>query len=454
MLKKENWFWLLNIFICLFLLLRGFYDYQSLQKRVETLAAEKDLKRGSYKGHVCSQVERSENWQRFTLCLPAPVLVYTKLYPEYNYGDFLSLKGEIEHPSSFSDFNYPLYLAATGIYFVSYYPRLESIAEELKQREQILVYLNQAKKEVRKLFNQNLPEPEASLANALMWGFKKDLFAEDQALFKALGISHLVVISGLHVSILGGIVLAFFYFLGLRRALSLVLTIIFLFTYLSFVGYSPALFRATLTSSLFLLALYHKRLATYNRVLMLTFNLVLAYRPVALYLDIGLQLSFLAIVGIRFIYPLHRLFFKKIRSSSCWLARLFSYFFSAFFLTLACQVISWPLIINNFQSFSYLSFLVNPSLAWLLPLILGSLFFAFLLSLILPTLSFYLFLPAYFCLALFFKIINLFNFNAGGVIAISPLSRRDEFIYYTVLVLIVILLRRKAAVGANKNPTF
>lgn len=175
MLKKENWFWLLNIFICLFLLLRGFYDYQSLQKRVETLAAEKDLKRGSYKGHVCSQVERSENWQRFTLCLPAPVLVYTKLYPEYNYGDFLSLKGEIEHPSSFSDFNYPLYLAATGIYFVSYYPRLESIAEELKQREQILVYLNQAKKEVRKLFNQNLPEPEASLANALMWGDRKSV---------------------------------------------------------------------------------------------------------------------------------------------------------------------------------------------------------------------------------------------------------------------------------------
>ena len=451
MLKRGYWFWFINILFCLFLILRGFFDYQNLKEKLVVLADDNEVRRGSYWGYICSQVDRGEKWQRFTFCSPTPILVYTKLYPEYSYGDFLSFKGEIKLPTSFSDFNYPLYLAAKNIYFISYYPQLEIASGRLKEKEQVLVFLNKVKERARQLFNKNLPEPEASLANALIWGFKKDLFAEDIALFRDLGISHLVVISGLHVSILGGIILLFFYLIALKRRFSLILAGIFLFVYLIFVGLSSALLRATITFFLILIARYYKRLTISRRMLMLTFNLVLTYRPVALYLDIGFQLSFLAVFGIYYIYPLHLLFFKKIRKSSLLCARLFSYFFSTFFLTLACQLASWPILINNFQGFSALAFLVNPSVAWLMPLILAPLLLAFLFSIFLPSFSFFFFLPAYFFLSLFFKIINLFDIGNSKLIAISPLSSFGVIIYYLILFISVFILRRKYLKGQTKT---
>lgn len=46
------------------------------------------------------------------------VLIVTKRYPEYHYGDFLKISGRLEVPQEIEGFNYKNYLAKDGIYSV------------------------------------------------------------------------------------------------------------------------------------------------------------------------------------------------------------------------------------------------------------------------------------------------------------------------------------------------
>ncbi|PIW39618.1 MAG: DNA internalization-related competence protein ComEC/Rec2, partial [Chloroflexi bacterium CG15_BIG_FIL_POST_REV_8_21_14_020_46_15] len=57
------------------------------------------------------------------------VLIRVSRYPEYHYGDVIKVTGELETPPTFEDFDYKSYLEHQGIYSISYYPRIEVIAE-------------------------------------------------------------------------------------------------------------------------------------------------------------------------------------------------------------------------------------------------------------------------------------------------------------------------------------
>lgn len=153
------------------------------------------------------------------------------------------------------------------------------------------VYLAQ---EIRGIIDQLYPSDQAAFLHALLTGDKSGLTDADQNNFNRVGIGHVVVISGLHVTFLVGFLTLF---LDPKRKLSLVLLLAVLLVFCLMTGSAPGTVRATVLCVLALLAPklgreYHPLTGLCAALLLLLF-----LNPYAA-ANAGLQFSFLSTLGI------------------------------------------------------------------------------------------------------------------------------------------------------------
>jgi competence protein ComEC len=143
-------------------------------------------------------------------------------------------------------------------------------------------------------------EKSFAVGAALLFGHTQDLDKDLRQTFAATGTSHILSISGLHFSIIYGILYFLFSFLGnhkkgkiLKQAI--ILPLLWLFVFLT--GMGPSVIRAAIMISLwgFGNAFLYKSF-TINTVGASAF-LMLLYNPFNLY-DVGFQLSFSAVIAI------------------------------------------------------------------------------------------------------------------------------------------------------------
>ena len=82
-------------------------------------------------GRICEEADVDYKSRRLTLCLgnrdaatglsiKGRALITANLYPEYDYGDFLKVSGELRTPPLIDGFDYESYLARYDIYSVMY----------------------------------------------------------------------------------------------------------------------------------------------------------------------------------------------------------------------------------------------------------------------------------------------------------------------------------------------
>jgi competence protein ComEC len=158
----------------------------------------------------------------------------------------------------------------------------------------------------RILFKHFSPE-KAALMSSLLLGYKADIAEEDLKAFSITGTIHVLAVSGMHVGLIYMALL--FLFTGSLRPGRLkfwqgVSVLVFLWAYAVLTGLSASVVRATLMFSImeagrtFLGA----RGNTYNSLFAAAY-IQLLILPHDL-LDVGFQLSYLAVLGILFFYPL------------------------------------------------------------------------------------------------------------------------------------------------------
>ncbi len=443
MFRKAKVFLYLNLALLLMLLLRGLFIYQGLDNRTSVLAGHYN-KKIKFKAYVCQEREVSYKQQRLVLCLAdEKILVTRPLYPEYDYGDYLEVYGKLKQPEIFSDFNYPRYLASQDIYATMYYPSIKVLEADLSFKQETFLGVLKLKKKLKTTLNYNLPEPEASLANALILGYKKSLYSEDKDSFRKAGLSHLMVISGTHISILAGLFFSALIFIGLNRKQALRFLFLFFIFYPLLIGFSAAALRASIMGALVFLAYYFGRLSNSKTALVLAANIILFYKPLLAYTDIGFQLSFAALLGIIYIYPLTLAIRGKIERRALVQSKILVYFFEAFSLTLACQIAIFPITSYHFKSFASLSFLSNPLIAWLVPLLIASLSLALLVSLIFPSLGLIFFSPAYLLLKLFNTFAKYLASFESFFIALPSFGASQLTYYYLILFSSLYLLKKR-----------
>lgn len=228
------------------------------------------------------------------------------------------------------------------------------------------------------VINSYLPEPHASLLNGIIFGInlKTSKYFYDQ--LKIVGLLHMVVLSGINITMLSAIVANITGFFGKR--ISILLTILIVILFILFVGPQAPVVRAGIMGVLTLVAVLYGRKNVGLYSLFLSFIIIAIAFPAWLS-SISLYLSYGATLGI--------MLFGQSSSKNQVIKDLK--------ISLAAQIFTTPIIFIYFKQVSFISPLSNLLVSPIIPplMVLG------FLTAILGKINFFLgLIPSYICYGL------------------------------------------------------
>lgn len=180
--------------------------------------------------------------------------------------------------------------------------RKTKITAQTKTYGRLEEFLSQLRYESEVLFRKLLGEKNGATASAMVLGRKKGMDSEVKALYQGAGISHLLAISGLHLSLIGAGLFGLLKKVRLPVALSAGISTWILIVYAQLTGMGISTRRALVMFLLFLAAGLLKRTPDLPTSLAVAALLLLVPKPQRI-LDAGFQLSFSAVIGIAVMIP-------------------------------------------------------------------------------------------------------------------------------------------------------
>lgn len=180
--------------------------------------------------------------------------------------------------------------------------RKTKITAQTKNYGRLEEFLSQLRYESDALFWKLLGEKNGATASAMVLGQKKGMDSEVKALYQGAGISHLLAISGLHLSLIGAGLFGLLKKVRLPVALSAGISTWILIVYAQLTGMGISTRRALVMFLLFLAAGLLKRTPDLPTSLAVAALLLLVPKPQRI-LDAGFQLSFSAVLGIAGMIP-------------------------------------------------------------------------------------------------------------------------------------------------------
>ena len=196
-----------------------------------------------------AEIKLGERWHE----VDGTALLFVPRYPAYEYGDVLSIRGKLETPPRLDDFDYKGYLAHQGIYTITYYPEIEIL--ERGKGIKPLEWVYSLRNHLAQTMSAVLPEPQASLAQGIILGIRGNIPLPVKTDFTRTGTAHLLAISGLHLSIIAGILLSIgIWLFGRRHYIYIWLALGTIWLYALLTGLHPPIVRGAIMASLFLTA--------------------------------------------------------------------------------------------------------------------------------------------------------------------------------------------------------
>ena len=203
-----------------------------------------------------------------------------------------------------------------------------------------------------------LPKEEAGIMKAVLLGDKTGLTDEIKSDFNAAGTYHLLVVSGLHMTIVFQGLLKLLKFCKIPHKLSCVITAFGVLSFMAITGFSPSALRSGIMSLLFLAAMMFHRKADSLNSLGISVFLLCAVNPYAA-ADFGFLLSVTSALSLILLSKPIRKFFldrtKRVKHGKAFLYSIFSSVSSS----LAVTAGTLPLVIIAFVTFSVISFISN-----------------------------------------------------------------------------------------------
>ena len=159
---------------------------------------------------------------------------------------------------------------------------------------------------VKTLRGSGLSQEAFSICTALLVGYDEEISAGVMQSFSHSGTLHILSVSGMHTGILYMVLMLLFrladpYNRYAKLRCALVMAVMLLFAAIT--GFSPSVLRAVLMLVLVLLGKTFRRNGNPYNTLLFSAFLLLLYNPFLL-ADVGFLLSYLAVGGIMYLYPL------------------------------------------------------------------------------------------------------------------------------------------------------
>lgn len=345
-------------------------------------------------------------------------------FNELTIGDQICYQGEITQFDSATNpgqFDSKLYYQAKG---VNYRVWDGTLIQRKKSKIAIYRYLQNLKSNMSKTYQKMLSPEDSEILHAMILGDKSNLSGDIKTLYQKAGISHILAISGLHISMIGLFLFQCLKKIGLHHNIASILCIILIYLYGIMTGFSVSTNRAVVMMILSLSACLFQRSYDSKSAIALSGFLILLQQPYQLF-QCGFLLSYLAVIGVVFFYPICVEYLKccfpdferhmkmkektEYHSVAVFLNKLTKGFRKSLFVSCVIQFLTLPILLWFYYEFACLAPLVN---LFILPLSSYLVLMALLIGLfgnIIPPVTFVLCKSVHYILVLYQFVCNIFQ---------------------------------------------
>lgn len=314
------------------------------EKTVKTTVAIKGLK-------------TSDNWSSTT----GNVIVFVQkdsLAQILKLGDYISFSPQLENvpePKNPNEFDYKKYLSFHLIHQQSYLKSSNWSIIDNAHNNSLFNYADQLRTKLISILEENgIEGNELGVASALVLGYKNNIDAQLKSAYSSAGAMHILAVSGLHVGIIFMVFNYLFQFLEKIKygyVIKAIIILLLMWAYAFITGLSPSVLRASTMFSFVILAKVIKRNSNFFNTLAASAFVLLIYNPLYI-MDVGFQLSYIAVIGIVIIQPwLSKFYVPK--------NKVTTYLWDLTTVSVAAQIATFPLGLYYFHQFPNYFFISN-----------------------------------------------------------------------------------------------
>lgn len=353
----------------------------------------------------------------------------TNASQELQFGDCIVFEGKVEIPSSarnYMGFDYQQYLKSKKLCGTIVAKDDIEVVQQ-NQSGKLEKIWHDIRESIKEKIYMLLPENARELCLGILIGAKEDISEEMNNYFKESNLTHMLAVSGAHISCI---------ILGVTKLLQKtsyrfrkIFIILFLCFFIGLTGFTPSVQRASFMAILLLLAeLLHRRTDIYTSMAFSCLILLL-YNPY-LILNIGFQLSYGGTIGIV-------LFQKRI---SKWIkgkiVKIFPKIIDILSVTISANLAIMPIMAFQFNTISFTFWISNLLAGPLLGIVIILGFSLYLTSFVSVTLSSMIAFPLKYLLYLLMEIAKFFSQIPFSSIIIRTPFLFEIVIYYFVIFVI------------------
>lgn len=258
-----------------------------------------------------------------------------------------------EKPQHDFQFNYQKYLARQKIFVqgyipnkISVIPKTElSITDRIKHQRWILL---------NRIEQSSLQPQNKALLKGIILADRTEIDKEIIQNFTRTGLIHILAISGSHMAIIFLLILFFLkpIFSVKYRNIPIYLSLLAIWAFAILIDYGNSVMRSCIMISIYYIMIFLQRKPDLLHSIALSALLILTWDTHQLF-NIGFQFSFMAVLGIFWLYqPIIQLF-GKVKN------HILRFTLNSFALSFSAQLAVIPLVIYYFHQFSWLSIFIN-----------------------------------------------------------------------------------------------
>ena len=322
--------------------------------------------------------------------IKADILVLSPSFPKHSLGESLGIKCRIYPPSNKDGGNFADYLELRGLSGSCHYP--EIVYSEEAGINSFEGLANRARKAIGGILRRSVAGTESAVAIAMTLGDMSGIDKELSSDFSRSGLSHIMAISGMNITMIAVFCLNFCIAVGFDRKKSFFLSASLIWFYIFLIGYPSSAVRAGVMGFIVLLMPVIGRAYQMNRALLYSAVLMAFVNPRMLIGDIGFQFSFLATFGLIHIAP-------GIKEKISRLGRLTissDYFKETIAVTASSLIMVTPLAYYHFGFVPLSALFTNLAVLWTVPPIFFGLFSGIVSTAISATIGRVVFLVPYY----------------------------------------------------------
>lgn len=315
------------------------------------------------------------------------------------------------------------------------------------------IYLHRLNLAISDKYKKILGDKNAGSLSAMVLGDKRGLDEEIKELYQENSISHLLSISGLHISLLGGAVFLFLRRLKVSFRFPLITSSIILIIYGAFTGFSVSTSRAVVMMSVLFISFVIGKSYDLPSGLALAALILIVMNHRVIYQS-GFLLSFFAVIGIFYIMPELLYIFKVDIYHKKGIIKGLHLLLASIISSISILLATLPIILNNFYEVSLTGIILNIIVIPLMSLVVITGLLGGFVALVSETMGSFILGITHYILNLYTLFCRLGDRLTFLRLIIGKPDKWQIVLYYLILVIVFYLLalkRRENKLRSLKN---